>query len=276
MFYRLGLIGQNISYSLSPRIHEWGLKKLGLQGEYRLLDVSKDKVETLILKGEWDGLNITVPHKTLAAKYCAELSSIAEQVGAINVLYKKDVKICGDNFDGFGFKYALTKLNDNSREITSVLIIGSGGAARAVIGEIQGAFPKSNVAVTSRNTSKVNSTFTAHQNNSFLSIISFERAAANLSEFDLIIQATPVGSHRIPGVPLPEPFSFSSRSLVMDLIYSPARTEFLLHAERFGAIILNGLPMLLGQAAESFRLWTGREFPIALAENELMPLLESR
>ena len=109
-----------------------------------------------------------------------------------------------------------------------------------------------------------------------IAVLTNARAEKHLSEYDLIVQATPVGGASLPGYPLTPPLNFSKDVLVIDLIYSPRRTLFLEAAEAFGAETENGLVMLIAQGAESFRLWTGMDFPMAAAIEDLLPEFQKR
>jgi shikimate dehydrogenase len=107
-------------------------------------------------------------------------------------------------------------------------------------------------------------------------ITTAHNAAEQLHTFDLVVQATPVGSASYPGYPLDPPLNFKRNALVMDLLYTPRRTHFLDAAAAFGARTENGLVMLTAQAAASFERWTGLPFPLEQCERELLPELQSK
>jgi shikimate dehydrogenase len=258
-------------------IHEWGLRMTGLSGDYVLLDLSDVEAERLIRsdKNRWDGLNVTTPHKPLAASCCDLLSEPAKLTDAANTLHWKDGKLYGENTDVDGFRNALRQVRGQGRAFQQALVIGSGGAARAVLLALSMAYPTLSVTVAARDidlakqrTSVLASAFA----NVAYSLP--QEASSILPEFDLVIQATPVGSYKVPGSPLPLPLIFAPNAHVMDLVYAPRQTSFLAAAASCGTQVSNGLLMLLAQAAASFELWSGRQFPLEKAMTELLPRLE--
>ncbi len=271
MSYRLGLIGRNISYSLSPQIHEWGLRTLRLQGEYQIYDIAAEEIEPLLRKGEWDGLNVTVPYKTDVIRYCSRVTLTAQAARAANCVYREQDAIIGDNFDGAGFRFALNSLNNRERVLQSALIIGSGGAARAVAANLIADYPKLSITIVARNPEAARQLISLSER---MAIVTVDEMKCTAIIYDLVVQATPIGSVNTPGLPLDGPLPITSDSLVMDSIYAPRKTDFLKQAEQRGARIMNGLPMLIGQAAASFTRWTGQIFPLEQAIRELMPKLE--
>ena len=106
-------------------------------------------------------------------------------------------------------------------------------------------------------------------------LLTHTKARKRLHDFDLVVQATPIGHLSNPGFPLDPPFTFKPGALVFDLIYSPRKTLFMEAAASFNAVTENGLIMLLAQAAESYQIWTGRPFPLELAVRELLPELRN-
>ena len=266
MFFRCGLLGEHISHSLSPRIIEWGLRTCGLEGEYLLYDLPRDRAQELAGTFGWHGLNVTTPHKTAALSWCECLTERAKTVGAVNVLLRRNSAVWGDNTDVFGCEYALRRYSNSRREIRRALIIGSGGAARAVLIALNEVFAPQEVFIASRDPQAAAARLglvTSHL--SPVQYLSFSAAAEQLDSFDIVVQATPVE------VPLPGPLRFISGALVMDLVYAPRLTRFLQAAARSGAQTENGLIMLIAQAAASFEIWTERTFPLERALAELLP-----
>lgn len=272
-YFRFGLLRESSTPTLSPLIFEWGFRQTHLQGEYKLLAVPGPNVARCLQDCDWDGLNVTVPHKTLAFQLCQDTTERARKAGAVNTLYKRDGVLWGDNTDIPGFQFALRRFLQGKIP-SNILVLGSGGAARAVLVSIDELFPQADVTITSRTpdvTAEKIPQFDADRHR----VVSIEDAALTLPYFDLIVQATPVGSGRIPGVPLPLPLKFSPACFVFDLVYLPRRTFFLQTAESLGAHVENGLIMLIAQAARSFEIWTGVPFPIDHAMEELVPVLQT-
>ncbi|MDD5088189.1 MAG: shikimate dehydrogenase [bacterium] len=269
-FYRLGLIGRNISHSLSPRIHQWALAVVGLRGEYVLHDVDIEGARAVVRSSEWEGLNVTIPHKSALSASCNSLSETARRASSVNTLVRRAGDIIGDSTDGAGFLFALRRFADERNSFDKVLVIGGGGAARAILAALRDAGPTTNVFVAVRSPERARIAGPQlFSKDAKLELISLERAAERLRSFDLIVQATPTES------PLPLPLRFHPGACVMDVICAPRRTEFLQIAGMHGARVQNGLAMLIGQAAVSFKIWTGVEFPRDRAMHELLPELES-
>jgi shikimate dehydrogenase len=273
VYYRCGLVGERISNSFSPRIFEWGLRLCGLEGEYLLYDLPPDRAQQLVEGSSWHGLNITTPYKTSARAWCRGLTDGAKAVDAVNVLFRNDGAVWGDNTDVGGCEFALRR-RWGGREVDCVLVIGSGGAARAIAQALKQVFVPREIGIASRDPQLARARFnSAAEDLPKLRFLSLQDAASKLHSFDAVIQATPVGGTGHEGTPLPEPLHFRSGALVMDLVYAPRVTSFLRAAAREGAQTENGLVMLMAQAAASFEIWTGCAFPLERALTELLPEL---
>lgn len=274
MHYRLGLLGRHIAYSLSPQIHRWALEQCSLQGEYELHDVALDAARELIAGRQWHGLNVTVPHKTAISGICGELTRTAARIGAVNTLFQQDGIIWGDSTDAAGFAAAL-RFQCGERRFARPLIIGAGGAARAVLIALVEQFGCRHVTIAARNPAATTLRLNALQLCTDWRVIALADCGSDLSVYDLVVQATPVGGTRQPGTPLPGAAEFGHDAVVMDLIYASRRTEFLNQAAAAGAAVQNGLPMLIAQAATAFEKWTGHQFPLQRAMRELLPQLQA-
>ena len=266
MYFRCGLLGEHISFSLSPRIFEWGLRACGLEGEYRLYDLPPNRAREVAGHSGWHGLNVTTPYKCAALDWCHGLTERARAAGAVNVLLRRDDAVWGDNTDVCGCEYALKRHSNALSEIPRALIIGSGGAARAVLLALNQVFAPLHVSMASRDPQAAAARLglvTSHL--SQVQYLSFSAAAEQLDSFDMVVQATPVEC------PLSEPLHFRRGALVRDLVYAPRLTRVLQAAARSGAQTENGLIMLIAQAAASFEIWTERTFPLERALAELLP-----
>ena len=271
---RLGLIGYPISASVSPQIHSAALKEAGLNGEYKLYPIAPDNVQGLkdllakVRNGELQGLNVTIPHKQNVIPLVDELSDTAATIGAVNTIILKNGKLIGENTDAPGFWNDLQKLLIQ-KEIKNqnALILGSGGAARAIVYALLNAgwdvtlatraddIPQSKELIegfTSQNPVYVDK----------LSNIELKTTALSplLSILSLIVNATPVGmkSHHA-GTPWLADLPFPDDAVLYDLIYTPAETQLMKDAAQAGLPTRNGLGMLVGQALLSFEIWTGKK-----------------
>ncbi len=273
---RLGVLGERISYSLSPAIFEWAFHETGVEGEYRIYDVPPPEMQSFLHSGAFDGLNVTTPYKEQAANECIEFSPAARLTGAVNVLTSTARGLMGENTDVAGFQFALRDLVGAAFQPELILVIGSGGAARAALYGLSDLYSGARVEVATRNLARAQITLNPLLSRfASSSVIEVQTAAHFLRDFDLVVQATPVGSTKLPGSPLPERLNFREGAAVLDMIYAPRKTGFLERAEECGARTQNGLVMLIAQAAASFQLWTGREFPLDKAMHELLPQLQT-
>lgn len=231
-----GLLGGKLGHSFSPQIH-------GALADYRytLWEKSPEELDDFLENGDFTGLNVTIPYKKDVMPYCAELSEQAKKVGAVNtIVRRRDGTLLGHNTDYFGFAYLL-KQSGIAVAGKKCLVLGTGGASvtvQAVLRE-QGA----KVVVLSRS---------GPENYDHL-----ERHA----DAALIVNATPVGMYPNTGVSPIKLIFFPNLEGVLDLIYNPARTQFLLDAEKLGVPGWNGLSMLVAQAKESAEWFTEKTIP---------------
>ncbi len=276
IFYRLGLIGYPISASVSPQIHSTALKEAGLGGEYKLYPIAPDDEQGLkdllerVRMGEIHGLNVTIPHKQNVIPLVDELSETATTIGAVNTIVLRNGKLIGDNTDAPGFWNDLQELlrpDRFSKPARSALILGSGGAARAIVYALLNA--GWNVTLATRKAdipqaqeliadfTSQNAAFAEKLSNTELSTTSLSPLLPTLS---LIVNATPVGmkSHHA-GTPWPEDLPFPENAALYDLIYTPAETQLMKDAAKTNLPTRNGLGMLIGQALLSFEIWTGKK-----------------
>ena len=244
---RCGLLGETLVHSYSPAIHAFFADY-----EYRLYEKAPAELEDFLLRGEWDGLNVTIPYKKAVIPFCTELSDEARRCGSVNTLLRlPGGGLRGENTDADGFRYLLRALSSDPAEKKAV-IFGSGGAAatvRAVL-ERQGA---ASVAALSRRGDDY-------------------RDLSRHADAALVVNATPAGMYPHSGVSAAPLAPFRSCEAVADLIYNPARTALLMEAEALGLPCVNGLGMLVAQAKRSAELFLGVPLPdteVARVEKEL-------
>ncbi|MDE5449710.1 shikimate dehydrogenase [Elizabethkingia meningoseptica] len=236
---KLGLIGKNISYSFSKKHFEDKFKKLMLTAyTYDLFDLQQiDEVSGLLTDDTVRGFNVTIPYKEQIIPFLDELSDEAGKIGAVNtVKVFADGRKKGFNTDAFGFEKTL--LAHRKEHHTSALILGDGGAAKAV----KYVLDKHHIA---------------HQTISRKSDLNFENLTPEVVRgHTLIIQTTPVGT--FPNVEdcLLFPFEgLSEQHLIIDLIYNPNYTKFIKNAAEKGAKTVNGYYMLEQQAEKAWEIW---------------------
>ncbi len=272
-YFRLGLIGWPVAHSLSPHIHQAAFQATRTYGEYKLYPVDPAARETELLplldrlrSGEIHGLNVTVPHKEYLAKMVDEVTPEAQAIGAVNTLYVKDGKLIGDNSDAPGFLNHLARLQMlPPHKKLSWVILGAGGSARAVAYAL--ASQGHSVAIAARRSEQ--SQQLADDLNLASGVLTrlawmeldYERISSQVRP-DGLVNTTPAGMHPlIEQSPWPEEIPLPEACRVYDLIYNPAETVLLHRARQTGHLAVNGLGMLIEQAAISFAIWTGHQPP---------------
>ncbi len=263
---KLGILGHGISYSLSPFIHKEAMKILGISGSYEIFDRDETQVESFLshcADSGLRGLNITTPYKEVARKYCTEVSDAAARTGVVNTLSFANGAVRGDNTDVYGFEKALEELAGN-QALPCAVVLGNGGVARAVLDSLSSLPTVREILVVARRQESARRQLASFVSGNNFTIYSFAdpRLATTIARASLIVNCTTVGSAVNPGMALPWSEHLSAATKVMDLIYAPAKTEFLSAAEIAGCAWQNGLEMLLHQAAASFNIWTEKAFPI--------------
>lgn len=222
---RCGLLGRKLGHSYSPQIHAM----LGSYS-YGLFEKEPEEIEDFLKNGDWSGINVTVPYKKDVIPYLDELSPVAERLGAVNTIVRRDGKLTGHNTDYFGF---LTMVNASGLETSGkkVLVLGSGGASNTAVAVLRelGA----TVIIVSRTGENNYQNLHLHRDTS------------------LIVNATPVGMYPNNGQSPVDLGLFPNLEGVLDVVYNPARTALLLDAEQRGLVSMNGLLMLVAQAKEA-------------------------
>lgn len=235
---KLGLIGRNISYSFSKKFFEDKFQKLMLKGfSYDIFDLKEiDEVEGLFSAPDLLGFNVTIPYKEKIIDYLDELSEEAEKIGAVNCVLIQDGKKTGYNTDAVGFEKTL--LLHKKPQHTSALILGDGGAAKAV------KYVLDKNGISSETVSRK-------------AILNFDNLdIKTVQNHKLIIQTTPVGTFPNVDDCLNFPFEgLSKEHLIIDLIYNPNYTQFIIKASEKGAKTVNGYYMLEQQAEKAWEIW---------------------
>lgn len=232
-----GLLGRKLGHSLSPEIHS-----LLCDYEYKLYPTEPENLDAFFLDTELKGFNVTIPYKIEAYNRCDELSETAKKVGSVNtVIRRADGTLYGDNTDYFGFSYMAKKCGCDFKD-KKVLILGNGGASLTVQHVVRDSAAKE-IVVVSR----------SGENN-------YENISRHY-DADIIVNTTPVGMYPNNGERLIDLSKFTKCKKALDLIYNPARTVFLLDAERLGIDCINGLYMLAAQALPAAEKFSGKSIP---------------
>jgi shikimate dehydrogenase len=253
-----GVIGHPIAHSRSPALHGFWLRRYGVKGHYIPMDVAPADLETTLRhlpKIGFVGLNVTLPHKEAILKIADVITDRAALIGAANTLiFRKDGKIHADNTDGAGF---VANLRQNAPHWVpaagSAAVFGAGGAARAVVAAlIEVGVPEIRIANRSRPRAEaLRADFGAK-----LVVYDWVQAANMLEGAATVINTTSLGMAGKPEFRVPLD-AIEPGAVVNDLVYNPLKTAFLAEAEQRGATTVDGLGMLLHQAAPGFERWFG-------------------
>jgi len=254
------VIGTPIRHSLSPVLYNAAFRALDLDWVFVALEVaagSGDAAVTAMRTLGIEGLSVTMPHKEDAARACDRLTPTAAALGAVNSVVLQAGTLIGDSTDGVGFLDALREDEGFDPAGARCLVLGAGGAARAVVLALADA-AAAEVAVLGRTPERAEAA--AALAGSAGRVVD---GSAGIGEgpVDVIVNATPVGMGQSPGLPI-DPALIPAGTLVVDLIYHPPVTPLLEAARKRGAVAVNGLGMLIHQAAHQFRSWTGEDPPL--------------
>lgn len=265
------VIGDPIVQSKSPAIHNFWLSKLGIQGEYRACHVTPGELETYFAKrrgdADWRGCNITMPHKQAAMAWLDAIDPQANRIGAVNTVVRgADGRLTGYNTDAPGFLEPLRHLLGRQHLFRMARILGAGGAARAIVAAL--ADEGFTLVLAARDPAKARALLDELASKG-------EHHAVDLAHFapetdfafddrqgllDLIVNASPLG---MAGQP-PLAFDFSHAppgSVVYDIVTHPLDTPLLVEARERGFSTVDGLAMLIGQAAVAFEKFFGAPAP---------------
>ena len=253
-----GVIGAPVAHSLSPVLHGHWLNRYGIAGHYVPLDVAPGDLEEalqILPRLGFVGANVTIPHKERALQLADLVSDRAALIGAANTLiFREDGKLHADNTDGYGF---IENLRRNApgwqAPAGPAVVIGAGGAARAVIAALIDA-GAGEIRLTNR--TKTRSEALRQEFGTKITVYDWVQAGNALDGAATVVNATALGmtgkaEFRVPLDALPP------SAVVTDLVYSPLKTAFLARAAEIGCVTVDGLGMLLYQAAPGFERWFG-------------------
>lgn len=267
---KYGVVGNPIAHSRSPEIHQRFARQAKQQLSYERIEAPLDGFEDMALtlrEAGYGGLNVTLPFKIDAAKLADDLTPRARVAGAVNTLKFDGDTIIGDNTDGIGFVRDLRERLQFSLSNCTVLILGAGGGVRGLIGSLLDESPRW-LAVANRSHKRAEDLAEEFG----VEAIHFDEIPAE--HFDLIINGTTTSLHN--EAPAIDPDTFNDCSLAYDLVYAAEDTPFMQLAQAGGAkIVVDGLGMLIEQAAESFLLWRGMRPDTASVYRELRELLKN-
>lgn len=277
-----GLVGYPATYSLSPVMHNAGFRALGLPWVYTLFPVPPARlgaaVEGLRALGI-AGFNVTIPHKQAIVPYLDELTPEAARSGAVNTVALRDQRLVGFNTDVEGF---LRAMQEAGVELAGrrVLVLGAGGAARAVALACLRA-GSARLAVAARRPERAQElmgSIGAQAVGIRTAVFSFapDELSRAMRDSDVAVNATPLGTAGEGGealAALADPGALPADGVAVDLVYRPAVTPWMRAAVRAGRISVGGAPMLLHQGALAFEIWTGHRAPLQAMRQALQAVL---
>lgn len=279
----LGVIGHPVEHSLSPVMHNAAIAHLKLDYVYLPLSVKPEALTTAVAGFaaiNLKGFNVTIPHKQAILPLLSEISDVAQAVGAVNTVWRKDDAWAGTNTDVEGFLAPLQNLNRDWNNAV-VVILGYGGAARAVVAACaQLGCPT--IHVIGRNEQKLQQFYASWHDadiSSKLQVHAWDKLPQLISQATLLVNTTPVGMHphtEASPLSITEMMLLSSKAIAYDLIYTPRPTQFLQQAEKQGAIAIDGLEMLVQQGAAALQIWLQQSVPIDIMRQALQQQLIKR
>jgi shikimate dehydrogenase len=281
----VGLIGYPIKHSISPFFQQAALDYYQLDIHYEAWETDPTQLQGMVnsLKEPQNiGANVTVPYKETVLPLLDEVDDLASSIGAVNTIVKTNDRLLGFNTDACGFIEALEEEGHFDPEGKQVFILGAGGVARAVCFSLvqrkvtalaitDGIYERARLLA--ENLTSYTKSASPGSKSLKTDISSFQwedlNSARALNKCDLIVHCTTIGMKDSPQEGQ-SPLSLEvipKNSLVYDVVYNPWPTPLLRLAQKAGANILGGLPMLVYQGAASFKLWTGKEAPIDIMFN---------
>ena len=266
-YTRLAAVVANpIKHSISPFIHNSAFEATNTNGVYLAWEVdAAELAETVanIRRYQMYGINLSMPYKEQVIPYLDQLSEEACLIGAVNTVVNREGTLIGYNTDGKGFFKSLPSFKISKKRL---VLLGAGGAAKAILAQaILDGVSQISVFVRSSSMEKTRPYLEKIQNATGFRVDLFalediQELQDSITKADLLVNATSVGMDG-SSQPIPTSIVLPEKLLVADVIYQPFETPFLKWARNQGNQSINGLGMLLYQAAEAFELWTGKEMP---------------
>ncbi len=276
----VGVFGYPVAENPSVVMQEAGFRALGLNWRYLTVEVFETDLEDAI-KGlrafNMKGVNLTMPHKVAVLKYLDDIAPDAMIMGAVNTIVRKGKQLIGENTDGKGFLTALTQDGNMDPSGKRVVILGAGGAARAITVELALA-GASKITVVNRTAERGETLVSILNDNTKTeaAFVPWEDTYEISSDTDIVVNTTSIGF--FPDISTKPDVSYetiTNRMIVCDVIPNPPHTPFLKEAEKRGAKTLDGQGMVVYQGAIGFTLWTGLEAPVEAMKKALEDTLKA-
>jgi shikimate dehydrogenase len=254
---RACIVGHPVAHSRSPAIHKYWLAEHGIEGDYVREDVAPDEIDAFLRRfpaSGYTGANVTVPHKEAAFRAAASADPIAQALGAVNVLWGENGRLSGANTDVHGF---LANFDEQlvgwDRRTKSAVVLGAGGAARAIL---HGLLMRGVERIALINRTPARAEALAAHFGGRVEAKGFDELASVLGEADLLVNATSLGMQGGPKLGL-DIGPLKAGAVVYDIVYVPLETELIKAARARAHPVIDGLGMLLHQAAPAFERFFG-------------------
>lgn len=251
-----GIIGHPLAQTLSPLLHNWGFARMGVKAAFMAFPTPPERLEEFIKAVRAlpvSGLSVTIPHKETVMRYLDGVSELARRAGAVNTLVWEDGGLVGHNTDVTGF---LAPLKEQERTPDSALVLGAGGAARAVLAGLA-ELCVTDVTICNRDRTRAENLADDFR----VRVVDWGRREDIRAS--LVVNTTPLGmkGEAENASPLSAGY-WRADQTAYDLVYNPRETLFLRQAKEAGAATIDGLAMFAGQGAAQFKLWTGLDLPM--------------
>ena len=266
------IIGDPISHSLSPTMHNYWFKKYKLNADYQLLQIKEKEISGVIekiKKKEINGVNVTLPYKRAIIPFLSKTVNDASETHSVNTIMLNNESVVGENTDVFGFQAAYLKsFSIEEKKNKKVLILGAGGVAPSIIL----ALLKSNISLITLSNRTFEKSLFLQKKFKNINVIKWEKISSELPNFDILINATSLGLDS--GENFNSNFTNFKKTLIyIDTIYNPKQTKLIQYFKSKNVRTFNGLHMLIYQGQKSFYLWNKINPEI---DDELIRLLESK
>lgn len=242
----VGITGNPLGHTLSPKMQNAAIKDAGINAVYlKFPSPSLDGIEDALREYNIRGLNVTIPYKQDVIQHLDKISDRSEKTGAVNTIINDNGTLTGDNTDISGIEFSFTEAGVDLKDVKKSLILGSGGAARAAVYTMCSAGSEVHILARNKETSAA-----------IRKDFSISDKTEEIGSYDAIINCTPIGMNNDS----PYPFDLSeitSDQIILDMVYNRP-TDLVNEAMAKGCTIAKGGDMLIGQGAESFRLWFGK------------------
>ena len=266
---RAFVAGHPIAHSRSPLIHAHWLRRFGIDGRYDRVDVAPDDFPAFmhgLPQSGFAGGNVTIPHKEAAFRLAARHDEAAELIGAANTLWLADGAVNATNTDAAGFAASLDASAPAWRSARAALVLGAGGAARAILHALRQA-GIGDIRIVNRTRARAQEL--AHRFGGGITCHDEREIGEIGADAGLVVNTTSLGMHG-EGTPLADLSVLPAHAIVSDIVYTPLVTPLLRAASARGLTAVDGLGMLLHQAAPGFELWFGRRPEVTPALRDLI------